>query len=168
MLVHVFHRKDLHQDPAETTPADLVWAAAVAVEDIRDVFRLTNSLDWHWSRNQNVIGAQTRSTSVGDIYLTDDGRAYQVDRMGLDLIDVPQLSFANDPIYQQTIKMIGVLLADWSDGLITRSVWADLYMKKAWDMANGLHQYTGIFDVDSHFFKLIALNHQLLEGCKQS
>ena len=163
MIVHVYHRKDMHQDPADITPSDLVWAAAVAVQDVRDIFYLTNTIDWHWSLNQNVIGAQTRSTSVGDIYITDDGRAYQVDRLGLDQIDVPDLPFANDPICRDAVQVIEVLLADWASGQIDRQTWIERYARKAHEMAEGLHNYTIIFQGDSQFFKLIALNRKLLE-----
>ena len=49
--------------------------ATVDAWNLNDVFRLTNTIDWPWWENEAVdaIVENTRSTSVGDLYLLEDG-----------------------------------------------------------------------------------------------
>lgn len=66
-------------------------AAKVRVDDINDVFRVTNAIDAPWTRNPEVLAVLTdrpRSTSVGDVYLARaDGEEpcfWRVATMGLE------------------------------------------------------------------------------------
>ena len=73
--------------------------AIVAADDVDQVFRLTNNIDWPWIENPEILWSETaygtrtplRSTSVGDIIVhlapdqAGDGRlppVYQVATMG--------------------------------------------------------------------------------------
>ena len=57
--------------------------ATVEAGDLEDVFRLTNSMHVGWWLNEGVVAhnGPTRSTSVGDVVESPDGR-FVVDRFG--------------------------------------------------------------------------------------
>jgi hypothetical protein len=57
--------------------------ASVKATDLEQVFELTNSIDQYWGDNDDVIeyGSQHRSTSVGDVVVTD-GKFFYVDSFG--------------------------------------------------------------------------------------
>jgi hypothetical protein len=63
--------------------------ATVDVGDLNDAFRLTNTIDWPWWENKGVdaIVEKTRSTSVGDLYLLEDGTLQLIRPAGL--LEVP-------------------------------------------------------------------------------
>lgn len=63
--------------------------ATVDADDLNSVFRLTNTIDWPWWENKDVdaIVENTRSTSVGDLYLLEDGTIQLVRMAGL--LEVP-------------------------------------------------------------------------------
>lgn len=62
--------------------------AMVEADSLEDVFRLTNTIHHPWWENEGVTCySRTRSTSVGDLYLLEDGTVYLVLRCGLLDID---------------------------------------------------------------------------------
>lgn len=74
------YAKQLLNDSAAYTPV-----AEVEVEHIDEVFYLTNSVNDGWWKNErvNAFVTHTRSTSVGDLYLLEDGSVYIVRPIGL-------------------------------------------------------------------------------------
>lgn len=59
--------------------------AAPNVEgDLELVYSMTNSCEFHWSENKGVTrhGELARSTSVGDVLISADGRKWMVDIWG--------------------------------------------------------------------------------------
>lgn len=64
--------------------------ANVQADSLETVFRLTNSIEFHWSTNFRVaylLNVLTRSTSVGDVVVNRDaGLAWRVAEMGFDPI----------------------------------------------------------------------------------
>lgn len=64
--------------------------------DLEKAFQLTNSIDRHWSENPGVttFGPKTRSTSVGDAMLDEDGEWWRIESFGffpLGRNDAPEL-----------------------------------------------------------------------------
>ncbi len=65
--------------------ADYVKVAVVQGENLDEVFRLTNTIDYDWQENEHVTparpGQPERSTSVGDVIVLGD-QAWMVDSAG--------------------------------------------------------------------------------------
>ena len=60
--------------------------ADIAVDNINDVFRLTQNLETPWTDGPYVRMAEMRrrSTSIGDVIQTEDGRTFVVAPLGLE------------------------------------------------------------------------------------
>lgn len=65
-------------------PKDYSLVAQVATENLEEVFQLTNHIDSDWTLNKGVraISGSHRSSSVGDIFVTEKGEAHLVASMG--------------------------------------------------------------------------------------
>ena len=86
-MIYVFHNpktnffKGILEDVFSITIDELV--ASVSTNDLEEAFKLTNSIDRAWYDNPDVIVERpSRSTSVGDFMVTDDGKWYMVDGVG--------------------------------------------------------------------------------------
>jgi hypothetical protein len=163
MFVKVFHRKETDFraiDPPD--PNNLTWAASVAVGDVVEVFQATNSIMRPWWENRNVIGAATRSTSVGDIYHAkadyyDNGLWYMVLPCGLERIKPAYPSFASNPLYLNAIRLIESWLSiRTSIATISAEQWEQDYADRAQKMANDLHWFTSYFYPDSPLIGLMV------------
>lgn len=68
-------------------PTNFRHVATVEVEDVGQVFQVTNHIDSNWTENPEVLWSaskQIRSTSVGDVYRSIDGtKRYAVQSIGL-------------------------------------------------------------------------------------
>lgn len=96
MNFSVFHKKRptfgiewLGDDLGDIPPdrvllADFERVAIVNCENLEDVFRVTNHIDESWQNNPEVVTAveRARSTSVGDVVITADGKAFLCDHVG--------------------------------------------------------------------------------------
>lgn len=73
----------------KSTSLILSKVADVEVEDINQVFELTNHIDRSWTSNPGVTAmpGSHRSTSVGDVYLVDDA-FYAVCNVGLKRLEL--------------------------------------------------------------------------------
>lgn len=68
----------------------------VNTDDPDEAFRLTNSIDRHWTTNEQVSSYRrdARSTSVGDMLVRDDGKTWIVASCGFTEVERP-LVYAN-------------------------------------------------------------------------
>lgn len=90
----VYHKKqsDFFSVPDKINPKDYESVAVVETEGgLEQVYFLTNSIDYHWSKNKGIhllIGDRLRSTSVGDLIIENaqdedsEERVFVVDRVG--------------------------------------------------------------------------------------
>ena len=97
-MIAVYHNRNFLMFPFEEHPFDLVPVAYVDTDNLEDAFKLTNTIDSHWSKNDfNWIHERAqipcrenvdycRSTSVGDVLYKmespDEWIGYQVDSVG--------------------------------------------------------------------------------------
>ncbi|WP_411839823.1 hypothetical protein [Paracoccus sp. ME4] len=60
--------------------------ARIEALEIHDVFRLTNSIDEHWSANEGILACapRCRSTMMGDLVLDERGVLHACARFGWD------------------------------------------------------------------------------------
>jgi hypothetical protein len=103
-MIKVYHaitpRWDTGGPVDPTDPTDFAHVATVDSE-VHEVFRLTNSVSCGWWENEGVTahteastfrehkGARgTRSTSVGDLIVLDDGRVLRCAPFGWDEVSV--------------------------------------------------------------------------------
>jgi len=67
-------------------PQDYDKVAVVEADDVEEVFAMTNHIDHPWTDNDGVVelpaGRQVRSTSVGDVVVTPDGKKMYCNPMG--------------------------------------------------------------------------------------
>ena len=65
-------------------PEDYELVADVDTDSLGEVFRLTNSIDHPWMGNAEVYSyrATCRSTSVGDVVVTEDGKVMRCEHVG--------------------------------------------------------------------------------------
>lgn len=70
--------------PKSVNLADFDKVAEVDCTDLEDVFRVTNNIDTDWQNNPEVKWSvkRARSTSVGDVVITSDGKAFLCDHVG--------------------------------------------------------------------------------------
>lgn len=63
--------------------------AEVDSDDFDEAFMLTNHIDHPWFENDKVtaVAADARSTSVGDVFVTEDGASYRVEAVGFKRVD---------------------------------------------------------------------------------
>jgi hypothetical protein len=171
LMVKVFQRKET--DYCSTSPPssdNLARAATVAVEDIGEVFQATNSITHPWWQNSSVVGAATRSTSVGDIYhakadFYDGGLWYVVLPGGLERIEAAYPTFAHSPLYLKAIDLIESWLTLRTTGaIISAARWQRDCAAKAYKLANDLHWFTTYYYPDSPLVDLIdgSLAHRRL------
>ena len=72
------HVASLELDVVKQNAADLGTGSALSAS-----FKMTNSIESHWSNNYGVWGdSGTRSTSIGDVIKMPDGQRYLVDDFG--------------------------------------------------------------------------------------
>lgn len=66
---------------------DFEYVADVDTNDMNEAYQLTNSIEWYWGENEGVeeYGEKHRSTSVGDIFVCEDG-VYAVAMTGFKLL----------------------------------------------------------------------------------
>ena len=66
------------ENPFAQCPGGYQLVAAVATENLEAAFHLTNHLEQAWQLNDGVIAYVDccRSTSVGDVMVTPDGKAH--------------------------------------------------------------------------------------------
>lgn len=72
-------------------PGSYTLVAAVEARSLDDAFRLTNTIDNHWTKNPGVVvegDCSKRSTSVGDVLQTDDGGLWAVASVGFAKLEV--------------------------------------------------------------------------------
>lgn len=63
--------------------------ADVETDSLETAYRLTNHIDSDWKYNEGVINAvngKVRSSSVGDVFIDDDGNAHVVASIGFEKI----------------------------------------------------------------------------------
>ena len=90
MIFKVFHVKRPTFNP-ETSPVfnldkylpDYEHVATVECEDIEHAFQVTNHITHDWTTNKEVVwkkgdGSNTRSTSVGDVIIDSNNKAFRV------------------------------------------------------------------------------------------
>ena len=70
--------------PNPTWPEGYVLVAEVDTNSKEKAFELTNTIDRGWWENEGVkcLVGQTRSTSVGDIVTTEDGKIWLCEALG--------------------------------------------------------------------------------------
>ncbi len=107
MAIEVFHKNDRYSrftaDGGEGWPEKFDKVATVDLPDEQyaDVYRLTNSIEHGWWKNQGVTAHTesdafidvdgvrgTRSTSCGDIIVLSDGRVLECASVGWDEVAV--------------------------------------------------------------------------------
>ena len=83
---HILKRFDDCTLP-NSTGSDFDYVAEVETNDKNEAFHLTNSLEHYWGENDEVeeFGEKHRSTSMGDIFVCEDG-IYVVDFVGFKLL----------------------------------------------------------------------------------
>jgi hypothetical protein len=73
-------------------PKGFEKVALVEVDEMSDVFRVTNHIDENWTFNPEVLeapkGAKVRSTSVGDVVADESGEFYVCATVGWEKLDV--------------------------------------------------------------------------------
>lgn len=66
------------------------FVASVDTNELDTAFSETNHIDWEWWRNPTILETDTRfssrSTSVGDLLITEDGTEYIVERAGFSIL----------------------------------------------------------------------------------
>ena len=86
MIFQVFHSEPpdfFAQRDLMEFPHGFVHVASVEAVSIDEVFYLTNSIDIPWHQHDGVSAyKETRSTSVGDVVVSQDGRHYRCERIG--------------------------------------------------------------------------------------
>lgn len=92
MRFSVFHDREprfgidwMGDDAPKTVKlADFDKVAEVVCDNLEDVFRVTNHIDESWQNNSEVEWSvpRARSTSVGDVVITSDGKAFLCDHVG--------------------------------------------------------------------------------------
>ena len=94
MAIHVYHNPrflDCFQRPILDCidPSSLYLAAIVATDEPETAYRLTQHADANWYDNPAVTTVvHSRSTSVGDLLLADDGRLLVVMSFGYQELDM--------------------------------------------------------------------------------
>lgn len=77
-MTRVFHKQD--------RGGDYIHVATVSTDSMGKAFELTNTIDCLWQENEGVevteAGRRARSTSVGDVFQTADGRYFKVEGVG--------------------------------------------------------------------------------------
>ncbi len=70
----------------EVFPVGFLCVADVQANSLEECFELTNSIDRHWAENEqctlHVDKRYARSTSVGDVVITEEGKRYFCDSVG--------------------------------------------------------------------------------------
>ncbi len=88
MAIHVYHNPyflDASRQPAPDVPdlASLYLAAIIAADDPEQAYRLTQHVDEDWYGHPAVTTVvRSRSTSIGDVLETEDGRLLLVASFG--------------------------------------------------------------------------------------
>jgi len=81
MKLKVYHAKNptfLDTRPVEFTDKNFELVAEVECENFGDVFYLTNHVDHEWWKNTGVeCIKRSRSTSVGDVVVAEDGQRFR-------------------------------------------------------------------------------------------
>ena len=75
----------LKEAVSESFPQDFTLVAEVDTEELGEVFKLTNHIDHAWMDNEKVTplaGREVRSTSVSDVFVTENGKRHIVDHCG--------------------------------------------------------------------------------------
>lgn len=116
----ILHAIDPDFNSKVQTPITQKYKAIGIVDtfDIIDVFRVSNHIDDNWTNNSEVKELwsdpnKTRSTSVGDIVVTADGKAHLCASFGweeipdadLEFIDSEMRLLQNDLIIDETTKI---------------------------------------------------------------
>lgn len=93
-MIHVFHSPKIRSsfDPDFPTKKDEVkdysLVAAVDTDDLDEAYYLTNHIDHSWYENKGVtVYVESRSTSVGDVLVTNDGTMYIVAMIGFTVLE---------------------------------------------------------------------------------
>ena len=69
-------------------PNDFKYVANVEAENIDEVFRLTNHIHSAWYNNDGVeVLKRSRSTSVGDVIVSEEGVKYRCEFCGWSELD---------------------------------------------------------------------------------
>lgn len=80
MQLKVYHAREpsfRDDEPQEFNDANFELVAEVECGALEDVFYLTNHVDHAWWENEGVTCVkQSRSTSVGDVVVTEDGTKF--------------------------------------------------------------------------------------------
>jgi hypothetical protein len=81
-MIRVYHY-DMVGVKAPVWPRDYRLVARVDTTSAEEAFRLTNHIDCDWAMNLQVVClARSRSTSVGDVIVYEDGTALRCDSVG--------------------------------------------------------------------------------------
>ena len=86
----VYHAKEMVSTlEPEFTLANYYEVATVECDGLDDAYRLTNHIDKDWTLNRGILScnATCRSTSVGDVVVEVDGKAFRCKRFGWDEVD---------------------------------------------------------------------------------
>jgi|TARA_R110000824_G_scaffold190282_3_gene371767 hypothetical protein len=96
-------------------PDDFKLVAFVPTEDLERVHYLTNHIDSAWTDNPSVVPVDPphRSTSVGDVVVTEDG-VFKVDIFGFKELDAEAPPFSGDALrgFRETVEKRRKELAD--------------------------------------------------------
>ena len=96
-------------------PDDFKLVAFVPTEDLERVFGLTNHVDSAWTDNPSVVPVDPphRSTSVGDVVVTEDG-VFKVAICGFHPLEAETPPFSGDALrgFRETVEKRRKELAD--------------------------------------------------------
>ena len=88
----VYHADKMafHADEPKKFPDEFHIVAVVAAKDLEEAYYLTNSIHCAWWENEGVapVQTETRSTSIGDIIMDNEGKFHKVDTFGFTEINV--------------------------------------------------------------------------------
>jgi len=63
-------------------------AGRVEAEDLSEAYQQTQHVDGDWTEGAEHSRDKARSTAVGDVLITEEGKAFEVGRYGFDPIDI--------------------------------------------------------------------------------
>jgi len=63
-------------------------AGRVDAEDLSEAYKRTQHVEGDWTEDAEHSRERARSTAVGDVLITEEGKAFEVARYGFDRIDI--------------------------------------------------------------------------------
>lgn len=88
-MIRIYHTKNWNSDwsfgsVGSRFPKDYAKVAEVATDSLGEAFQLTNHIESDWTENEGVgaIHGGQRSSSVGDVFVLENGEAHLVASVG--------------------------------------------------------------------------------------